>query len=208
MRAANVMYEMPEGRPIWKTLPLRLGHHRRARRDDGGRRGGRGVHRRPRRAGRADARHRRHRPGDLEHRQVAGAGRHRDRRAGAALLVRPQRRAPRLPLDHPRQHRRGRLLDRRLGRVRLLRRQLRHLQQDLRDPGRGDRLPRLAAGSPTSRCCWAWSSTPRSPGAAPSRRASPPPRSPTSPRATPARWTRTRCPDQEVRPLAGGRPRV
>ncbi|MDP9863770.1 MULTISPECIES: YihY/virulence factor BrkB family protein [Streptosporangium] len=25
MRAANVMYEMPEGRPIWKTLPLRLG---------------------------------------------------------------------------------------------------------------------------------------------------------------------------------------
>ncbi|MGS2647144.1 YhjD/YihY/BrkB family envelope integrity protein [Streptosporangium sp. LJ11] len=24
MRAANVMYEMPEGRPIWKTLPLRL----------------------------------------------------------------------------------------------------------------------------------------------------------------------------------------
>ncbi|MEV7968778.1 YihY/virulence factor BrkB family protein [Sphaerisporangium sp. NPDC088356] len=25
MRAANVMYEIPEGRPIWKTLPLRLG---------------------------------------------------------------------------------------------------------------------------------------------------------------------------------------
>lgn len=25
MRASNVMYEMPEGRPIWKTLPLRLG---------------------------------------------------------------------------------------------------------------------------------------------------------------------------------------
>ncbi|MEV4242651.1 YihY/virulence factor BrkB family protein [Streptosporangium canum] len=25
MRAANVMYEMPEGRPVWKTLPLRLG---------------------------------------------------------------------------------------------------------------------------------------------------------------------------------------
>ncbi|TKK86209.1 YihY/virulence factor BrkB family protein [Herbidospora galbida] len=25
MRAANIMYEMPEGRPIWKTLPLRLG---------------------------------------------------------------------------------------------------------------------------------------------------------------------------------------
>ncbi|GGS72026.1 hypothetical protein GCM10010156_33560 [Planobispora rosea] len=24
MRAANIMYEMPEGRPIWKTLPLRL----------------------------------------------------------------------------------------------------------------------------------------------------------------------------------------
>ncbi|WP_433259591.1 YihY/virulence factor BrkB family protein (plasmid) [Streptosporangium sp. CA-135522] len=24
MRAANVMYEMPEGRPVWKTLPLRL----------------------------------------------------------------------------------------------------------------------------------------------------------------------------------------
>ncbi|MBB2914660.1 membrane protein [Streptosporangium becharense] len=24
IRAANVMYEMPEGRPIWKTLPLRL----------------------------------------------------------------------------------------------------------------------------------------------------------------------------------------
>ncbi|MEO3812064.1 YihY/virulence factor BrkB family protein [Sphaerisporangium sp. B11E5] len=24
MRASNVMYEMPEGRPIWKTLPLRL----------------------------------------------------------------------------------------------------------------------------------------------------------------------------------------
>ncbi|GAA3814153.1 YihY/virulence factor BrkB family protein [Sphaerisporangium flaviroseum] len=24
MRAANVMYEMPEGRPIWKTVPLRL----------------------------------------------------------------------------------------------------------------------------------------------------------------------------------------
>ena len=25
MRASNIMYEMPEGRPIWKTLPLRLG---------------------------------------------------------------------------------------------------------------------------------------------------------------------------------------
>ncbi|MEU9834596.1 YihY/virulence factor BrkB family protein [Streptosporangium sp. NPDC048047] len=25
IRAANVMYEMPEGRPVWKTLPLRLG---------------------------------------------------------------------------------------------------------------------------------------------------------------------------------------
>ncbi|MGW0802516.1 YihY/virulence factor BrkB family protein [Nonomuraea sp. NPDC002799] len=25
MRAANIMYEMPEGRPIWKTLPLRMG---------------------------------------------------------------------------------------------------------------------------------------------------------------------------------------
>lgn len=24
MRAANIVYEMPEGRPIWKTLPLRL----------------------------------------------------------------------------------------------------------------------------------------------------------------------------------------
>ncbi|MFC4585696.1 YihY/virulence factor BrkB family protein [Sphaerisporangium corydalis] len=24
MRASNIMYEMPEGRPIWKTLPLRL----------------------------------------------------------------------------------------------------------------------------------------------------------------------------------------
>ncbi|MFI7152227.1 YihY/virulence factor BrkB family protein [Nonomuraea sp. NPDC050022] len=24
MRASNVMYEMPEGRPVWKTLPLRL----------------------------------------------------------------------------------------------------------------------------------------------------------------------------------------
>ena len=25
MRAANAIYDVPEGRPIWKTLPVRLG---------------------------------------------------------------------------------------------------------------------------------------------------------------------------------------
>ncbi|MDQ3901125.1 MAG: YihY/virulence factor BrkB family protein, partial [Actinomycetota bacterium] len=25
MRASNAIYEMPEGRPVWKTVPLRLG---------------------------------------------------------------------------------------------------------------------------------------------------------------------------------------
>jgi membrane protein len=25
MRASNAIYEMPEGRPVWKTVPLRVG---------------------------------------------------------------------------------------------------------------------------------------------------------------------------------------
>ena len=126
MRAANVMYEMPEGRPDLEDPAAAAGDHHRAGDPDGGRRGRRRVHRR---AGR---------PGGrllgigqtaltvLGHRQVADAGRRRDDRAGAAVLGGAQRRAPRLPVDHPRQRAGGHGLDRRVRRVRLLRGQLRH----------------------------------------------------------------------------------
>ena len=73
MRASNAIYDIEEGRPIWKTLPVRLGltvaAHAADRRD----RDRRDDQRRPCPGGRQPGRRRRHRGGGLEHRQVAGA---------------------------------------------------------------------------------------------------------------------------------------
>ena len=52
MRASNAIYDVPEGRPIWKTLPIRLGVTAVIGAAAAGQRGDRGLHRRPRRAGR------------------------------------------------------------------------------------------------------------------------------------------------------------
>ena len=73
MRAANVIYETPEGRPFWKLRPLQILVTLvmlvlLAARGAGARAHGADRHRR-----RGPARHRRHRGVDLEHRQVARA---------------------------------------------------------------------------------------------------------------------------------------
>ena len=47
MRASNAIYDVPEGRPIWKTLPIRLAVTVVVGVMLGGQRGDRGVHRRP-----------------------------------------------------------------------------------------------------------------------------------------------------------------
>ena len=76
MRASNAIYDVPEGRPIWKTLPIRLARHR-GRRRDAARSSALIVvftGDLARAVGRRDRPRRRGRHG-LEHRQVAGAGR-------------------------------------------------------------------------------------------------------------------------------------
>ena len=59
MRASNVIYDIPEGRPIWKTVPIRVGvtvlavvRHDRQRRHRRGQRAGRGAGRGAHRRGR------------------------------------------------------------------------------------------------------------------------------------------------------------
>ena len=140
MRAANVIYDVPEGRPAWITIPVRLavtvamlvllvfsvvivvvtgGVARRAGR------------RARARLGRGDR---------VGHRQVAGAGDHRQHHARDPVLGQPERPA-RLPLGQPRRAARGAAVAGRLRPVRAVRGLLRELQQGLRQ---------LSAGSSSS----------------------------------------------------------
>ena len=102
MRASNAIYDVPEGRPIWKTLPIRLGvtavigvmllasaAHR-------------GLHRPAGRGGRRRDRPRRRGGDGLGHRQVAGAVAPGQPDVRDPLLGVAERPARRLPLDQPR----------------------------------------------------------------------------------------------------------
>ena len=71
-RAMNRIYEIQEGRPIWKLRPVMLLLTAGARRPRGRRPAGAGGHRAGRRRGRRGARRRRHALAGVEHRQVAG----------------------------------------------------------------------------------------------------------------------------------------
>ena len=95
-------------------------------------RGRRGLHRRPRGAGRQGDRARQERRGRLEHREVAGADRHRQPDVRDPLLRRAEREAPEVPLGQPRRRGGRGPLDPRVGGVRLLRRELQLVQRDLR----------------------------------------------------------------------------
>ena len=101
MRASNVVFDMPEGRPLWKKLPIRvaitatlmvmlastvLGVVVTGKLAE--------------RVGTA-GRLRRERDRGLERREVAGAGRHRDADARGPVLGGAERAAARVPLDHP-----------------------------------------------------------------------------------------------------------
>ena len=144
MRASNAIYDIEEGRPIWKTLPVRVsltlvlltllaistiavvltGGLAEKVGDLVGL-GSTAVER-------------------LEHRQVAGAAGGGELHVRAPLLGGAEREAPGLPLDQPGRHaRRDRLADRLRG-VRALRLELRLVQQDLRRARRRGRVPRLA----------------------------------------------------------------
>ena len=132
MRASNIIYETPEGRPFWKLRPLQilvtlvmilllaavlLGL----------------VLSGPVVAAVADPLgDRLDRPDRVQDRQVAG---HADRghpHVRGAVPRRAEREAARLQVGHPGRGPGARRLDRRLGHVRVLRRQLRLLRQDLR----------------------------------------------------------------------------
>ena len=132
MKAANVIYEVEEGRKFWKLKPLQIfvtviivraddARHDRRRRERPDRPARRRHHRR--------RRHRRHR---LQHRQVAGDRADRQPDLRLPLLGQPERQAARLPLDQPRWLPRRRPVDRGVGGVRVLRRQLRLVLEDLR----------------------------------------------------------------------------
>ena len=115
MRASNAIYDVPEGRPVWKTLPIRHRGHRGRHGPAGGVRGrGRG-HRRPGRSPRPTAGDRLHRGQRLGHRQVAGAAAHCGLHVRAAVLGLPQRQAA-VSLGHPRRDPGRRGLGGRLGR--------------------------------------------------------------------------------------------
>ena len=138
------MYEVEEGRPVWKLRPIQLlltlvgliavavvafmlavsGPTRP---------GGRRRHRS--RRGRADG---------LEHRALADRPDLRDLGGRRPVLRLPQRQATEVPVDQHRGRSGDPGLDPGIGRVRLLCRQLRQLQQDLRCAGRSHRLPALA----------------------------------------------------------------
>ena len=85
MRASNAIYDVDEGRPVWKTGPVRLlttlapCRHARDRRRD------RGADRADREPGRHGLRHRPRGSADLGHREMAGAGGHRQRDVLAAV---------------------------------------------------------------------------------------------------------------------------
>ena len=119
MRASNAIYDIEEGRPVWKTLPVRVGAHARAAVR---------CSRSPTLAvvltgGLAQkvgdlvglGRHRGH---GLEHRQVAGAAGRRELHVRAALLGGAEREAARASAGIARRHARGGRLADRLGRVR------------------------------------------------------------------------------------------
>ncbi len=139
IRASNIIFETPEGRPFWKLRPLQLavtlamvmlmallalglvltGPIVAAIADP---------------LGFSDtADH------DLEHRQVAGDGGDLHPHGRRPLLRLAEREAARLRLGHPGQPGGDRGLGHRLGGLRLLRRQLRLLRQDLRHPRRPHR---------------------------------------------------------------------
>ena len=116
MRAANAIWDVEEGRPVWKTIPLRvavtvvtlvlvtisaLAVVLTGPLAQDGR-----QHRRPRRHGRAG----------LGHRQVAGARAHRELHVRAALLRGAERQAPEVPVGQPGRTARRRPVDHRLGR--------------------------------------------------------------------------------------------
>ena len=69
MRASNAIYDVDEGRPIWKTAPVRVAHHDRARRHARDRGRDRGPDRAGREPGRHGLRHRPRRRADLGHRR-------------------------------------------------------------------------------------------------------------------------------------------
>ncbi len=95
MDASNNVWDVPEGRPIWKKIPVRLGDHRRPARPAHRHGAGRRLHR-PGRAGvRRPDRPRRDVRRRLEHRQVARAARDRQLHDLAALLGLPERQAAR-----------------------------------------------------------------------------------------------------------------
>ena len=142
MRASNVIYDVPEGRPIWKTAPIRLGVTvvtmillvaaavivvvtgglaQKVGNVLGARLGS--GHR-------------------LGHRQMAGAADHHRPDPRHLVLGQPERQA-RLSVGQPRRLHRRRAMADRLRAVRRVRRQLQPLQQDLRQPRRRHHLPDL-----------------------------------------------------------------
>ena len=102
MRASNAIYDIEEGRPIWKTLPVRVGLTVLLMVLTAISAIGVTSHRRPGRGGRRPDRRRRHRRRRLEHRQVAGAAAARELHVRGPLLGGPERQAAGLSLDHPR----------------------------------------------------------------------------------------------------------
>ena len=144
MRASNVVWDVEEGRPIWTTIPLRLGvtlitvilltiTARRRR-----------VHGRPSRPARERDRGRSLGSHYLGHRQVASAAAGGRVHPGDPVLGVAERAPAGVPVGDPRRTDRRRPVGTRLRRVRVLRRELLVLQQDLRRDGLGDHLPRLA----------------------------------------------------------------
>ena len=100
MRASNVIYETPEGRPFWKLRPLQLAVTLVMVDPDGAAGAGPGPDRPDRRGGRRPDRVRRHRGHDLEHRQVAGDGGDLHPHGRRPLLRLAEREAARLQLGH------------------------------------------------------------------------------------------------------------
>ena len=184
MQASNAIYDIPEGRPIWKTVPLRVGVTAVlvvllavsavavVLTGSIATQAGNVI-------GVGDTA-----VDDLGHRQVADPRADRQPDVRDPVLRGAQREAPRLSVGDPGRHPRGGAVDHRVAGVRLLRGELRLLQQDLRGArGAGD-LPSCGCGSPTSRCCSEPSSMPSSSVAGVSKRATRPTRSHSPSRAT------------------------
>ena len=175
MRASNVIFETPEGRPFWKLRPLQMlvtlvmvillassrSHSSSPARSS---------------SGRGAARHRRTAVTvwNIAKWPVIVAVVLRDDRR--PLLRLAKREAARVQLGDPGQRGRPRRLGGRLRGVRVLRRELRLLQQDLRHARRRRRRCSSGSGSPTSPCCSGMSSTPSANAATSSTRGSRGPR--------------------------------